>query len=214
MGREELFSLYEQIDPFFGMVREDFPDATLIVVGDSGSRLRDYPIYTLGKESFDLFKRLDIGIQLYAYDIYPPYLPKAKPTLHIPGRSEREKRRIAHILSQIRHRDTGEGFIKNITWSGDLLSFAFNFHPSWVGDKCNWLRLTLPDGEDFDIWVTKQTGAALPVGGVFIANGPQIREGKYVGRVDTVDVAPTILRLLDIPIPKNLEGKIPRGMFR
>lgn len=43
--------------------------------------------------------------------------------------------------------------------------------------------------------------------GIFIASGAGIRKGVTVPRVRNLDVAPTIARLLDVPLP-NVEGKV------
>jgi hypothetical protein len=212
--REELFKCFEPIDNFLGMLKSEFPNSTIIVVGDSGNRLREYPIYTLGNEMIELFNKLDIGIQLYAYDIYPPHLPKAKPKIYIPGKSPEEKRKIIKALSGIRYRNFNQRFIKNIKWKKDWLSFSFNFQPSWINKKCNWINLTLPNGEDFDIWVIKQTGSAFPKGGVLLANGQYIKENFNIGNVYSIDVAPTILHLLGIQVPSYMDGKIIKEMFK
>lgn len=203
--RKEFLEYFNYLDKFIGRLKKEFSDATLLIVSDSGNRLREYPIYTLGNETIELSKKLDIDLQFYATDIYPSHLPKAKPTFYLPGKSQREKQRISDILNNIMYKN-GEHFIKDISWDGYNLSFSFNFHPDYIGDKCNWINLVLPDGEDFRIWVIRQTGASYPKGGVFIAKGPLIKENYNLGEVDILDIAPTLLHLLSIPVPKNMDG--------
>jgi bisphosphoglycerate-independent phosphoglycerate mutase (AlkP superfamily) len=41
-----------------------------------------------------------------------------------------------------------------------------------------------------------------------MTKGPSIRKNFYVGEINTVDIAPTILHLLSVPIPKYMDGKI------
>ncbi len=43
--------------------------------------------------------------------------------------------------------------------------------------------------------------------GIFIAHGPDIRRGGTVEDASIVDVAPTILHLLDCPIPEDMDGR-------
>jgi hypothetical protein len=43
--------------------------------------------------------------------------------------------------------------------------------------------------------------------GLFIASGAGIKRGVKLSRVRNLDVAPTIARLLDVPLP-NVEGKV------
>jgi hypothetical protein len=211
--REKLFNYFKYVESFLGKAQEEFPEATIIVVSDSGMRVREYPIFTLGNETIELSTKLNISLQFYAVDIYPPHLPKAKPTFYLPGKTQKEKERIKKILSEIKYKN-GKNFIKNIVWNGDYLSFSYVFHPSFVGDKCNWLNIILPNGEDFKIWVTKQTGAPYPKGGVFIACGPSIKKDFQIGRVDVIDIAPTVLHLLDLPIPEYMEGRILMEMMK
>ncbi len=44
--------------------------------------------------------------------------------------------------------------------------------------------------------------------GIFIAAGPVFQSGMDLGMVDITDVAPTVLYLLGIPLPTNLDGKV------
>jgi predicted AlkP superfamily phosphohydrolase/phosphomutase len=205
--RERFFNCFEEVDSFLGKIQEEFPDATIMMVSDSGMRIREYPIYTLGNETIELSKKLNIGIQFYATDVYPQHLPKASPTFHLPGKTQEEKERIKNILSKVKYKN-GEPFIKNIVWKDDDLSFCFNFQPSFVGDKCDWLTLVLPNGEEFKMWVTKQMGVSFPEGGVFVAKGPSIKKNFNIGKVDVTDIAPTVLYLLGLPVPDYMDGKI------
>jgi hypothetical protein len=44
--------------------------------------------------------------------------------------------------------------------------------------------------------------------GIFIAHGPAFRQGATVTGSQIVDLAPTILYLLGLPIPGNMDGKV------
>ncbi|MCD6371313.1 MAG: hypothetical protein J7L39_01180, partial [Candidatus Aenigmarchaeota archaeon] len=212
--RKEFFKLFEYVDTFLKIAEEEFPEANVIIATDSGSRTRDHIIYTLGNETIELSKKLGVDLQFYATDVYPPDLPKAHPTFYLPGKNEKEKQRIKKILSEIKL-NNDERFIKNIKWNGDYLSFRFNFHPKFVGYKNGWLHLKLPNGEDFKIWVVKQTGVAKPSGGFFAMKGPSIKGGLDIGKVKVEDIAPTILYLLNLPIPDWMDGNvIKRGLKR
>lgn len=211
--KEGFFNLFTYVDSFLGKVREEFPESIIIIVTDSGNRVREYPIYTLGNETIELTRKIKLGLQFYAMDVYPPFLPKAKPTFYLGKKSDEEKKRIEKILSEIKL-ENGENFIKDITWSEDTLSFSFNFHPRLVNYNCGWLKLRLPNGEKFKIWVTKQTGAAFPRRGVFAICGPSIRRNLNIGKVKVEDIAPTILHLLDIPIPDWMDGKIINNVIK
>ncbi len=49
--------------------------------------------------------------------------------------------------------------------------------------------------------------------GVFLAYGPGIEAGKVLGRRHITDVTSTLLYSLGLPVPSDLEGKVPTGMF-
>jgi predicted AlkP superfamily phosphohydrolase/phosphomutase len=49
--------------------------------------------------------------------------------------------------------------------------------------------------------------------GVFLAYGPGIEAGKVLGRRHITDVTSTLLYSLGLPIPSDLEGKVPTAMF-
>gem|GEM_PF-4969000 len=205
--KRKFFELFEYVDVFLKTVEEEFPEANVMIVTDSGLRIRNNVIYTLGNETIELSKKLGLDLQFYATDVYPPYLQKAHPIFFLPGKSEKEKLQIKKILSEIKLWN-GDNFIKNIKWNGDYLSFQFNFHPKLIGYQTGWLYLKLPNGDDFKIWVTKQTGVAKPSGGFFAMKGPSIKKGRKIGKVKVEDIAPTILYLLNIPIPNWMDGNV------
>lgn len=49
--------------------------------------------------------------------------------------------------------------------------------------------------------------------GVFIANGAGIRKGVALPKLAMVDVAPTLLHSLGLPVPSNLEGRVAESAF-
>jgi len=46
-----------------------------------------------------------------------------------------------------------------------------------------------------------------------IVKGPHIKRGYGIGRADIIDVAPTLLHLLEIPIPQDMDGKVLKDVF-
>ncbi len=49
--------------------------------------------------------------------------------------------------------------------------------------------------------------------GVFLAYGPGVEAGKVLGRRHITDVTSTLLYSLGLPVPSDLEGKVPTAMF-
>jgi len=42
---------------------------------------------------------------------------------------------------------------------------------------------------------------------MMIVKGPHIKKGYWFGRADIIDVAPTLLHILEIPIPQDMDGR-------
>ena len=49
--------------------------------------------------------------------------------------------------------------------------------------------------------------------GVLIVAGPGVAHGIDLGECSTLDLAPTMLAMLDMDIPTHMTGKVLRGMF-
>jgi arylsulfatase A-like enzyme len=49
--------------------------------------------------------------------------------------------------------------------------------------------------------------------GIFIARGPHIRQNHCLEQAQIMDVAPTILHILGIPIPNDMDGEVLRDIF-
>jgi hypothetical protein len=82
------------------------------------------------------------------------------------------------------------------------------------------LTLALADGGLVSILPSEQLFSARPevAGshrplGVFLAKGPGVRRGADAGELSLLDVAPALLYRLGLPIPENLEGRVPEGVF-
>lgn len=59
---------------------------------------------------------------------------------------------------------------------------------------------------------SETTGAHRP-NGVFVAAGPGIRRGVSMPLLSILDVAPVLLHTLGLPIPEDLEGRVPGALF-
>ncbi len=49
--------------------------------------------------------------------------------------------------------------------------------------------------------------------GIFLARGSAIRAGVVVDSPSLLDIAPTILHLTGVPVPRDFEGKVIRDML-
>lgn len=56
------------------------------------------------------------------------------------------------------------------------------------------------------------TGSHRPHG-ILILHGSHIRKGYEVSNAEIVDVAPTVLHILGVPVPKDMDGKVLKDVF-
>jgi len=49
--------------------------------------------------------------------------------------------------------------------------------------------------------------------GIFIAYGPGIHRGRWLAQASVLDIAPTILAAMGLPVAKDMDGKVLRGTF-
>ncbi|MDZ7342817.1 MAG: alkaline phosphatase family protein [candidate division KSB1 bacterium] len=50
--------------------------------------------------------------------------------------------------------------------------------------------------------------------GIFFITGPDIKKGKQLNGIDIYDVAPTVLHLLGLPIPRDFDGRVLSAIFQ
>jgi len=50
--------------------------------------------------------------------------------------------------------------------------------------------------------------------GIFGAQGPAIRRGLAAGELSILDVAPTVLYSLGLPVPEVLQGRVPEEIYQ
>src|SRR5260370_27731049 len=83
------------------------------------------------------------------------------------------------------------------------------------------LTLSLRDGglvsilpSDVLLKPRKEPSGAHRPNGVFVAAGKGIRRGISLPALSILDVAPVLLYTLGLPIPKDLEGRVPQALFK
>jgi len=98
-------------------------------------------------------------------------------------------------------------YTKDEVYSGDFLDYA----PDVVlvpneGYMCV-SKLALSE------WLTPQWSAHHQPYGIFIAYGPDVKKGCEVEGVRIYDIAPTILHLYGLPIPRDMDGRVLEEIF-
>ena len=83
------------------------------------------------------------------------------------------------------------------------------------------LTLILSDGGLVSILPSKETfpggpryAARTGPVGIFGARGPAIRRGFVANEFSILDIAPTVLYSLGLPLPAELQGRVPEEIYR
>jgi len=114
--------------------------------------------------------------------------------------------------------------IKDLRTGAPLVSEIYNRDEVFQGphhDAAPDLTLILNDGGLMSILpspeaVSKRpavSGSHRPVG-IFGARGPAIRQGLAANELSILDVAPTVLYSLGLPVPEELQGRVPEEIYQ
>jgi predicted AlkP superfamily phosphohydrolase/phosphomutase len=120
---------------------------------------------------------------------------------------------LARELLEVRNPDTGERLVERVYTRDEAFPGPFM---STAPD----LTLAMADGGLFSILPSERlvsrrpetAGAHRPLG-VFFARGPGIRRDARIEELSILDVAPTLLHGLRLPVPRNFEGRVPEELF-
>jgi predicted AlkP superfamily phosphohydrolase/phosphomutase len=121
--------------------------------------------------------------------------------------------RLMRELQEEKDPATGEPLVSRI----DTREEAFPGPFSSLGPD---LTLSLADGGLVSILPSDRivtprpavAGSHRPLG-VFLAKGPGVRPGADAGELSILDVAPTLHYALGLPVPAELEGRVPEAVF-
>ena len=130
-----------------------------------------------------------------------------------PEEYESFRKELIDRLRRVKDPETGEPIVKDILTKEEAFPGAHN-------EKAPDLTLIMADHSFIS---TKNLSPAVirrdPVvgthypEGIFMAGGPGIRRHEKVDRLRITDVAAILLYSLGVPIPENVEGKVPEGVF-
>jgi predicted AlkP superfamily phosphohydrolase/phosphomutase len=142
-----------------------------------------------------------------------------------PGRQyEAIRDRLIRELEAWKHPESGEplverAFRREEVYHGECLDEAADVIPKWALHNGYNLGFRLSSKAPMNHWFAK-IDARDPHGpfyprkfsshrddGILIADGPDLRAGAPVGGARIIDLAPTILTLLGVPLPDDLDGR-------
>jgi predicted AlkP superfamily phosphohydrolase/phosphomutase len=91
-------------------------------------------------------------------------------------------------------------------WSEDSL---FSTQPSFPEDT-NKPALIIREHRPSE---TSEWGGTHRLYGIVIAGGPAFKSGAEIANARLIDIAPTLLHLLNVPVPEDMDGKVLTGIF-
>ncbi len=115
-------------------------------------------------------------------------------------------------LRAARHPQTGQPLFVDVIRGKDYYKDPIEtFTPDLIVLPGSYLRVAAPRQRrmyDSTGWATGDHA----VNGIFVAHGPHIRSGAAI-TANLIDLAPTILHTLDLPIPQDMDGQVLGDVF-
>ncbi len=118
---------------------------------------------------------------------------------------------LAKKLKTLKDPDTGEPIIRHVHKQEDI------YHGPYLDDAPDLFVLTTETSHVFSpalgkgpILENPDDPAPAPhrMDGIFIKHGPDIKKGVALNGLHLTDIAPTVLYLLNTPLPEDMDGKI------
>jgi len=124
---------------------------------------------------------------------------------------------IEEELLKLRDPDTGQRIVstmwrKEDIYHGEQLTNAPDLLIEWKEDAY-WAPGTIGRGRGIMSPIMRQPSGGHTMDGILMAYGPDIKRGTPLANARIIDLAPTILYLLDVPIPSDMDGRVLEDMF-
>jgi predicted AlkP superfamily phosphohydrolase/phosphomutase len=135
-----------------------------------------------------------------------------------PGLEYRAVReRIAEVLGELKHPETGEPLVDQVIM-GDEVAFgpyadrAPDLHVVLDGYRAIVFPLFAADGRVITRQIRGDSGCHRRHG-ILVAWGRDVRAGETVEGARIIDLAPTILHTMGLPVPASMDGRVLTSMF-
>lgn len=98
-----------------------------------------------------------------------------------------------------------------VKW-GVHAGYTYAFKLSSKSLDLAWIRQVDPNNAENMEFFTGKSGHHRD-DGIFLARGPVVRAGETIKGARIIDLAPTILQLLDVPVPDDMDGSVLENIF-
>jgi len=146
-----------------------------------------------------------------------------------PRNYDRVRRRVARLLREVRDPQTGKRIVRRVQWPEELYGSRDDGSPDLLFELergYSALELVMPTENVVDNfrYFDRQLGFAAPTDeyelsgdhapeGILLMRGEKIRPGVHLKGARIVDVMPTVLRGMGLPLPEGLDGRVLEDAF-
>jgi len=127
---------------------------------------------------------------------------------------EELKNQIKNELSNLKDPENGEKVVNQVFTREELYHgpYVKNAPDMWVKPREGYVFSPGFGKNMFEI-LPRITGSHRDYG-IFLAFGPDIKKNSEIKDLSLLDISPTILHLLEIPIPMEMDGQVLTGIYR
>jgi predicted AlkP superfamily phosphohydrolase/phosphomutase len=120
--------------------------------------------------------------------------------------------RVLDVARQLNHPKTGKPLLDAAIFGSDVTHGPYanqapDLHLIFDGYRCIAFPLFATNNEVVTQQIRGDSGCHRS-NGIFIGYGPAFRRDTMVDGSRIIDLAPTILHLLDLPVPSNMDGRV------
>jgi predicted AlkP superfamily phosphohydrolase/phosphomutase len=208
--KDVLPKAYQIVDKFIGKANQYAVknDYHLVICSDHGFE-------RISKEKKRNYRSINILYLLrelnYYYDVYGIYMTESV-IFRIRPNSSKSIEEFQKVIEAISCQGRKLFIIKA---SEKKLVVRIN---DFFGENKN-LKVQLPNGKNLNIssiidFNPAHTGDHSKDYGVFIIKGSKIKEGLKLREISPYDITPTILSIMDQPIPSEMDGRVLKEVFK
>ncbi|MGD9100118.1 MAG: alkaline phosphatase family protein [Anaerolineae bacterium] len=127
---------------------------------------------------------------------------------------EAARERVVAALRQLTHPETGQPLLDQVIYGPDVTHGPYadqapDLHLVFDGYRCIAFPLFATNAEVITRQIRGDSGCHRSHG-IYIGAGPAFRQGGACENRRIIDLAPTILHLLGLPVPRSMDGRVLR----
>jgi predicted AlkP superfamily phosphohydrolase/phosphomutase len=125
---------------------------------------------------------------------------------------EAARQRVVQALRQLTHPESGKPLLDEVIYGPDVTHGPYSqqapdLHLVFDGYRCIAFPLFATNKDVVTRQIRGDSGCHRS-NGIYIGAGPAFRQGGAATGARIIDLAPTILHLLDQPVPSNMDGRV------